>query len=89
MDNSPPAIIERLKLLPALLELKNHTDVAAAIGVSYKTWNHTVHTGDMSYNTAKAIVKALPGMDLDWLTWGTECGLSVQMARKIAQMRNA
>ena len=78
LDDETRALVDRLNLLPALMELQNHTQVAAKLGVGYKNWNHTLRTGDLSFNTAKAIVRAVPGLDLDWITWGVEAGLTNQ-----------
>jgi|SRR5580765_3364897 len=81
------ALIKRLMLLPALMELDNQTQVATAIGVGYKNWNHTLNTGDLSFNTAKAIVRAIPGMDLDWVTWGVEDGLAMRLQKRLAELQ--
>jgi hypothetical protein len=85
-DAEIQALINRLMLLPALMELPNQTQVAAAIGVGYKNWHHTLRTGDLSFNTAKAIVRALPGMDLDWLTFGVESGLATHIFLRVRQL---
>jgi hypothetical protein len=87
-DDDTRALIDRLKLLPELMELQNQTQVAALIGVGYKNWNHTLRTGLLSYNTAKAIVRAVPGLDLDWLTWGVEDGLATHVQRRLVALKH-
>jgi hypothetical protein len=82
-------LIARLRLLPQLMDLENQTQVAAAIGVGYKNWHHTLTTGDLSFNSAKAVVRAIPGLDLDWVTWGIETGLTTRMQRRIAALTRA
>jgi hypothetical protein len=86
-DAETKALIKRLMLLPALMELDNQTQVAAAIGVGYKNWNHTLNTGDLSFNTAKAIVRAIPGLDLDWVTWGVEDGLTTRIRNRLIDLQ--
>jgi len=86
-DPETSALKERLNLLPELMDLDNHTQVAQFIGVGYKNWNHTVRSGDLSFPTAKKIVKAVPGLSIDWLTFGLEGGLTHQMQQRIAKLR--
>jgi hypothetical protein len=84
--NEATAVIDRLMLLPALMGLQNQTQVAAAIDVGYKNWHHTLRTGDLSFNTAKAIVRAVPGLDLDWLTFGVENGLAQHIVQRVHEL---
>ena len=86
-DPEIAALKQRLDLLPELMDFDHHTQVAAAIGVPYEAWSHTVRTGDLSFPTAKKIVKAIPGLNLDWLAFGHKNGLTVQMAQKIARLQ--
>lgn len=88
-DDDTRALIDRLNLLPELMELQNHTQVAARLRVGYKNWNRTLRTGNLSFNTAKAIVRAVPGLDLDWVTWGVEAGLTTRIQYQLAALKPA
>jgi DNA-binding XRE family transcriptional regulator len=76
--------VDRLKLVRERLhKIKSQRQMAAVLGVSYQTYNNWERGLPLGAQGARIIKNATPGISGDWLLWGDETWLTVDILRKL------
>jgi hypothetical protein len=73
----------RLRHLRAVLGERSAKAFAARLGIEYKRWNNFENGSPLSRDAAFILVKAVPGLTLDWLYFGERAGLSYDLAVRL------
>lgn|SRR5262249_7387191 len=80
--NNPVA--KRLRHLRAVFSGDdNGARFAQRVGMSYTRWNNFENGFPLSLEAAHLLVKAVPGLTLDYLFYGHDAGLSVALQRRL------
>ncbi|HWL04522.1 MAG TPA: helix-turn-helix transcriptional regulator [Xanthobacteraceae bacterium] len=74
---------QRLRLLREALNESNATAFAERLGISASRWNNFERGTPLSREVAIKLVRAYPGLSLDWLYLGETRGLTLEMARTL------
>lgn len=80
----------RLRLLREALGETNASAFAMRVGLSPSRWAN-VETGGLGIGRdfAQRLIKAVPGLSVDWLWFGERRGLSYDLARRLAEAESA
>ena len=73
----------RVRTVRLVQGYENFTEFAAAIGVGRSRLANIEGGHKLTIDVAIALVKAVPGLTLDWLYFGKLDGLTVDLARRI------
>jgi hypothetical protein len=77
---------ERLRRIRERLhEIPNQAQFAAQLRVPYNTYNNWERGHPIPVNEAKRIRDITPGITGDYILWGIEDGLTIEIARKLRQ----
>ena len=76
----------RLKLLREVLGYQQSTMFAAFLGVSPQRWNNVENGKPLGHEMAIRLVRAVPGLTLDWLYFGKPDGLPLELARRLGEI---
>lgn len=79
--HSPTAV--RLRLLRSAIYSENTTAFAVRIGISVQRLNNMENGFPLSLDVAKKIRATVPGITTDWLYFGDERALPVEMMTKL------
>ena len=80
MDTKAAERAERLRLIRKRLhKIKTQRQMAAVLGVPYHTYHNWERGLPIPATEAKRIKGATPGISGDWLLWGDEAGLTVDV----------
>lgn len=83
---SDDAVADRCERLRRAVGFQKSAAFSTFLGVSPQRWNN-VETGlPLGRDLAMTVVKALPGLTLDWLYRGRPEGLSLDMARRLGEV---
>lgn len=74
----------RLKQLRAALK-HNQQEMADLLAISFQRYNNIERGSGLSYEVAALICQRIPGMTLDWLYFGKESGLTVDLAGRLSE----
>jgi len=88
-DLETAAIARRLRVLRHYIagdEFGSRQRFAVRVGIDYKRWNSYENGAPFNRDVAIHLVKAVPGLTLDWLFLGREDGLSVKLQRDLAEV---
>jgi hypothetical protein len=80
---SDEAVSHRLKLLRVAFARENQTRFAARLGIGVTRWNAMENGHPLSKEVAFILVKAFPGITLDWLFLGNPGGLPIILQREL------
>lgn len=75
---------ERLRLLREIIAGENQMQFAKRLDIPFKRWSNYERGYPVPRETAFLIVKAFPGMSVEWIWWGWEGNLSTDYKSKIA-----
>lgn len=75
---------ERLRLLREIIAGENQMQFAKRLDIPFKRWSNYERGYPVPRETAFLIVKAFPGMSVEWIWWGWEGNLSTEYKNKIA-----
>ena len=75
----------RLRHLRAVLGEHNAKAFAERLGIEYKRWNNFENGSPLSREAAFMLVRAVPGLTLDWLYFGERAGLSYDLAVRLGE----
>ena len=77
---------QRLRRLREAQGYDSQGAFAALLGVSAPRWNQVENGMPMSRDIAFRLVKAVPGLTLDWLYFGKPDGLPLELARRLGEL---
>jgi hypothetical protein len=80
---SDEAVSQRLKLLRTAIARENQTQFCIRLGIGIPRWNQIENGAPLSKEVAFILVKAFPGITLDWLYLGNPGGLPVSLHREL------
>jgi DNA-binding XRE family transcriptional regulator len=87
MKKGTPGAQQRAARLAAirvrLHKIKSQRQFAAHLGVTYQTYNNWERGEPIPVNEAKRIKDATPGLTGDYILWGDESGLTVQVLKAL------
>jgi hypothetical protein len=91
-DLENAAIARRLRILRYYItgnESGSRQRFAARVGIEYKRWNNFERGLPFNRDVAIHLVRAVPGLTLDWLYLGREDGLPIKLQRELAEAGKA
>ena len=74
----------RLKQLRLTMGIPTSTAMARKLGISTQHWNNLENGLPLHHDVAIRIVRAFPGVTLDWLYHGKRDGLSKRIAELLS-----
>lgn len=92
-ENARPDLPEqavRMRLLRTWISGDKHgsiSDFSREIGVGVTRWSNVENGSPVSHALADTLVKAFPGLTLDWIYYGRVEGMSVDMARALREIQ--
>ena len=82
-DLSASEVRRRVQTVRQFVAGDNQTLFAKQIGVAPNRWNNIERGSPLSKDVAFRLVKAVPGLTLDWLYLGNENGLPTLLQREL------
>jgi hypothetical protein len=79
---------DRLKLLARLADLPNDAALVAALDISHSRWANWLAGYNVPTNEAAKMLTLIPGLDLDWLYFGRQEGLSGQILKRLDALKS-
>jgi transcriptional regulator with XRE-family HTH domain len=75
--------VRRLRLLREIVSGENQTEFAGRLGIPFKRWSNYERGYPVPRETAFILMKAFPGISVEWLWFGMTGNLSNSYAEKI------
>jgi len=84
LTESPVTEGQRLRLLRKALAEEKASSLARRLGISASRWSNVESGGKpIGRDFAHKLVRAVPGLSVDWLWFGEKPGLSYELARRL------
>jgi transcriptional regulator with XRE-family HTH domain len=87
-DGRNSLVAKRLRQLRKAESIERASDFADRLGVSVQRWNNFENGFPLSKEIAIQLVQTIPGLTLDWLFLGRTEGLTINLARRLGELKH-